>query len=122
MISPNDLLSDARHLTGAGALSEARRRTILSRCYYAAYHHLRGHSCARSFDEYAPGNTGMHKRFITYLAKHTDSQVRLAGARLSSLYSLRLRADYRIGLTIIPGAVEDALADAEEILFEIFPA
>jgi hypothetical protein len=48
MIRPTDILAEGKALLAlpASQRTEVRRRTIISRAYYAAFHFLRSHPCA----------------------------------------------------------------------------
>lgn len=117
MTTPQDLLDDCRQLLHV-VHSDARRRTIISRAYYAAYHFLFAHPCTRP---YVPRtDVGMHRAFHEFLQNSTDRNVQYAASILCAMYVLRIQADYRIQ-AIMPRNVErNCVEDAAEIIEEIF--
>lgn len=115
MIEPRDILRDARQLAGA-AMTEARRRTILNRTYYAALHYLKSHPCAVGFRDRP--ERSIHRSLVKYLAQSSDRTVLHCANLLIRLRTRREIADYYLTDTITPVMAEEALEDASEIIEE----
>lgn len=115
MNEPTDILRDAEQLVGA-AMTEARRRTILNRTYYAALHYLRSHPCASEFHD-QPGQS-IHRYLVKYLAQSRKRGVIHCAQLLVRLRGRRELADYHLGDTITAAMAEEALEDAQEIIEE----
>ena len=116
MTTPLEILEDAEQL-GEKSPDPARQRTVISRSYYAAYHHVRLHNRARAYRYSRRG--GMHKEFLDFLDRSADRDLQWAGSRLNDLYSLRLLADYRLEHPLPPNAAGRCLEDAREIIEDI---
>ena len=119
MSSPQALLDDAKALNDGQAKTAERRRTIISRCYYATYHYLQSHECASGFRVDRSGPGGIHKRFITYLAGSAEPNVRYAARKLQGIYVWRIKADYRLDPAIPRGQEVFCMEDAEEVFNDI---
>ena len=116
MTKPKDFLQEARALLG-GATTEIRRRTIVGRAYYAAYHFLLSHSCTDGFKAYrAEADTGRHKALIDFLSKSQDRVVQHCGRTLSTLFSRRRKADYILEKSISITEAKDTVELAEELI------
>lgn len=114
-VTPSNFLDSARELA-AGGNDEMTRRNAISRAYYAAYHR----SCAVLPPVKMEGNTGMHRCYIDQLmAADSGTVERTAAVKLNSLYSRRIRADYRLQENLPAGAVAMQMAAATE-LFQLF--
>jgi hypothetical protein len=112
---PADILRDAEQLSGA-ITTEARRRTILSRAYYAALHYLKLHPCAAEFRD-RPGRS-IHRSLVEHLAQSKNRSVTHCARLLIRLRGRRELADYYLGDTITAAMAEEALEDAREIIEE----
>lgn len=121
MTSPAEMLADAKQLDSSGK-SDARRRTIISRAYYAAYHFLNDHPCSQAFQSGQNAGVGMHRQFFSYLQGESDRSVSYAGRRLETLYSWRIKADYRLNTPIPHQQTTDCISDAEEIIEDLLAA
>jgi len=115
VIDPVAILRAAEPLAG-GAPTEARRRTILSRTYYAALHYLRLHPCASEFRD-RPGRS-IHRSLVEHLAQSSNRSVIHCARLLARLRGRRELADYRLVDTITAAMVEESLEDADEIIEE----
>ena len=93
MISADQMLDDVRQLLNV-VPHEARKRTIMSRAYYAAYHFLLKHACCRTYVR-TPG-VGSHRDLLNFLGRSPELNVRHAASVLGDLYARRITADYRI--------------------------
>jgi uncharacterized protein (UPF0332 family) len=114
MTAASDLLKDAEKLAAVapGQRDDARRRSILSRAYYAAYHQARSRFGAEPAGR---GAGGMHRRFLTWLAASDDETGQRVGRILDRLYRSRLHADYDLARPIQPGGELHALGEARRI-------
>lgn len=119
MITPLELLQDAQELLRV-VPHEGRRRTVISRAYYAAFHFVRSHPCCDEFTRNR--STGMHRDLLNYLETSPEPNVQYAADLLQSLYVQRIAADYQLGYDILRNApaacVEQATYIIEETLVE----
>lgn len=115
MNKPVDILRDAEQIAGA-AMTEARRRTILNRTYYAALHYLKEHPCAAEFRD-RPGQS-IHRFLIKHLAQSRNRSVIHCAQLLARLRGRRELADYHLGDTVTVAMAEESLEDAGEIIEE----
>lgn len=120
MTDPTDLLRDVERLVELPVQErdDARRRTLISRAYYAAFHHVRAIADYADVQQGADARTatGMHRRFLDWLKKQSDPRLNRYGALLLRLYDHRITADYRLGRPIQPGAELAAVSKARTIL------
>ncbi|MEQ8964418.1 MAG: hypothetical protein RID91_01215 [Azospirillaceae bacterium] len=118
MTTPFDILADARRATAIDTAErdEARRRTIVSRAYYAAYHQMRRIAGSADLDGPRQRSTGIHRSFITFLIRSDDLTLARLGRRLDRLYDARIKADYRLDRPVQPGQELGALKDAERLI------
>lgn len=115
MTEPVDILRDAEQLTSA-AMTEARRRTVLSRTYYAALHYLWTHPCAGEFRKQK--ERSIHRSLVEHLAQSSNRSVIHCAQLLIRLRSRRELADYHLADMITAAMAEEALEDAREIVEE----
>lgn len=116
MISADQMLDDVRQLLNV-VPHEARKRTIMSRAYYAAYHFLLKHACCRTYVR-TPG-VGSHRDLLNFLGRSPELNVRHAASVLGDLYARRITADYRIDNHILEGLEKRCVEDAAEVIEEI---
>lgn len=114
MTLPDDLFQDAERLAEVAVArsDDARRRTILSRAYYAAYHHVRRRVGAQPPGR---GEGGMHRRYLNWLAASDDEARQRVGRMLDRLYRNRLHADYDLSRPIPSGGELYALTEARRV-------
>ena len=117
MITPAKILHEAKALLNGDVQTEVRRRTIIGRCYYAAFNHVRIHNSAKGFRR--EEGKGVHGALIRYLASSDDSNVRYAGKKLRGLFQARTKADYHLEYPVDRGEEMVAYVDADEIMNEI---
>lgn len=126
MITSNHLLLEARSLLENAHL-EQRRRSAMSRAYYAAFHAVKGHVCAkeiareiayRQADAEKKGNRppGGHSLLINALCASGDKQLSYIGSQLSILYERRVVADYKLYKDVGLDVAEDTVHTAEELI------
>ncbi|MBI1207051.1 MAG: hypothetical protein GC191_07145 [Azospirillum sp.] len=123
MITARDILSETADLLRLpkSTRTEARRRTIICRSYYAAYHHLRGHPIGQGFVKKPEERTGMHRAFLNYLERSTDRRIIRAQKMLNNLYDWRIRADYRLNIAIPNDIEQRCFEDAESLVDDLLP-
>ncbi|WP_428247640.1 HEPN domain-containing protein [Ferrovibrio sp.] len=114
-VSPLEILADAQTLRVNLVSSEARRRSILSRTYYAAFHQAISIAGENGFRREKNGE-GIHQQLIGFLRRQTKSSLRQLGCDLDSLYTKRIQADYYLNITIEKHDAEDSLLVAQEVL------
>ena len=117
MTTPTDILREAKILLNGDVLTEVRRRTIVGRCYYAAFNHVRIHNSAKGFRR--EEGKGVHGALIRYLASSDDSNVRYAGKKLRGLFQARTKADYHLEYPVYRGEEMVADVDSDETMVEI---
>lgn len=123
MTTPGDLLSEAQALADSAQTDRTRRRTVVGRAYYAAYHHLLEHGRSRG---YAPSGrdhkgkpVGVHAALIDWLKHQPDRALYDAGLDLEALKNLRIKADYVLSAELAVTQVADALRWAEGLLKKV---
>lgn len=116
MISPKDLLEEARNLLPDPA-TEARLRTVISRAYYSAFHRCSEASQGLGFS-YVRG-ARVHGEVTSFLKSRAEVHLRECGEILGRLRDLRNKADYELRLTTSRRLAEDALDDAAEVFATI---
>ena len=123
MITPEQMLEDAQQLLNV-VPHEGRRRTIISRAYYAAYHFLLEHPCCADFVR--PLGKGTHSALLKFLSESREPNVQHTAAILTDLYGRRIEADYRPHMHVLRNSESDCVEDAtyimEETLVEYDPA
>ncbi len=131
MISPDDILAEARDLA-KGAATEARHRSAVSRSYFACFHHVIRHPCAKDVvgkidkinsdkitaDKYTPGR---HTLLIKGLVKSGRKELIFIAGTLQNLLNRQARADYTLSERHDARTSQEALALAESI-FVALPA
>ena len=117
MTTPAEILHEAKVLLNGDVLTEVRRRTIIGRCYYAAFNHVRGHDSAGGFQR--EEGKGVHGALIRYLVSSDDSNIRYAGKKLRGLFQARTKADYYLEDPVGRGEEMVAYEEADEIMNEI---
>lgn len=115
MIKPVDILRDAEQLAGT-ATTEARRRTILNRTYYAALHYLKEHPCAAKFRDRQ--ERSIHRSLVEHLAQSSNRSVIHCAQLLARLRGRRELADYHLRDTVTVAMIEESIEDAGEIIEE----
>jgi hypothetical protein len=121
VISPLALLAEVKDLS-QGAMSPARRRTVISRAYYATYHFLHLSPVGKTFVRDSGIAINTHRQFITFLIRANDANTKIAGRKLEGLYAKRILADYFMETQITNNMTTEAVDDALEIIEDIFAA
>lgn len=116
MTKPKDFLREAKALS-IGPTTEMRRRTIINRAYYAAYHYVMSHPCVKGFAVYREKvNMGHHKALTEFLSQSQDSTIQHVSGLLRTLFSRRRKADYVLARPISQSEAEDSVELAEELI------
>ncbi|HEY0836391.1 MAG TPA: hypothetical protein VGE72_20960 [Azospirillum sp.] len=125
MTTPSDLWNEAKLLDSDSAKTDTRRRTIIGRAYYAAYHRVLSAAKEQGF-RYDPDvrgrngrRLGSHQQLIEFLRVTGVRRAVLAGDALEVLRCRRTAADYELSSPVEIGKETDSVALAEEILFEL---
>ena len=117
--TPGDLLTEAQSLSTEMNKCEARRRTVIGRAYYAAYHALLS-AAAREGYRYGRENgraPGSHENLIEWAIHHGDSKSLTQGAvALRRLKNQRAKADYHLNVTVSPGDAQTSLTKAVHLI------
>ncbi|KAA0680326.1 HEPN domain-containing protein [Roseomonas genomospecies 6] len=117
MITPADVLREAQALFGMDDGDEVRRRTAVSRAYYAAYHHAR---CAAEADGYREdGKASVHWQLQRHYSGKANPKQRRIAQFLRNLKGLRVRADYRLSEALSVSEAREALSLAAHIVTQI---
>jgi uncharacterized protein (UPF0332 family) len=96
MTTCQELLKEAQSLAGSLRGNPVRRRTVIGRAYYAAYHALAEKALELGY-RYPRGGAkppGRHEHLIAWSAGVSDADVREAADLLDDMKSLRRAADY----------------------------
>lgn len=124
MTSPEDLLGEAKTLAENPVRNDARRRTIIGRAYYAAYHCALAHQAAEAFS-FSPDrrnarqrHIGRHQQLIEHLRASPSKVVRRVAESLLELKEWRTAADYHLDSPIPLQQEQTCLDLAEEIILE----
>ena len=96
------------------AATEAQYRTVVNRCYYAAYRYLLDHPCTDGF-ELTKGRSA-HHQLIEFLADSDNSALKRVSVLLRYLHRQRKDADYSPLGGPWRAIAEDCVATAEEII------
>lgn len=121
MIDPRDLLEEARELAKTARSREVRRRSAISRAYYAAYHRASEVARQAGYRFVKSEGVGSHAHLFKFLESLPDPNARAAVKLLDLLKKRRVAADYRLDRSIPMGTLEEALERAEYLLTELLP-
>lgn len=116
MNDAEDLRREALALAVAFRGNEARRRTIVGRAYYAAFHRVLAAAVAHG---HKSAGFQAHARLIEFCLNNKRSEFRTAGAELRALRTLRVHADYGLTKSILIDEVEECLERMEAIFEEM---
>lgn len=114
MIEPADLLREAQTLLNAVDDNEVRRRTAVSRAYYAAYHGAKVVAEAAGYRD--DGKTSVHAQLGRYFQTSPDRKRKRIASMLKDLRNLRVRADYYLAGDLSASDAEYAIATALRIV------
>ena len=117
MTTPTDILREAKILLNGDVQTEVRRRTIIGRCYYAAFNHVKGHDSAKDFQR--DKGESVHAALIRHLVRSNIYNIRYAGNKLRGLFRARIKADYHLENPVDRGEETVAYEDADEIMNDI---
>jgi hypothetical protein len=117
LVTPEEMLADVGQLLAVPA-TEARRRTILSRCYYAAFHFMSARPETTGFSVRPGIGQGTHRQFIDYIKRHRDPKVARVGGILGALYFRRILADYQPERDVTNRLAVESMEDAKEIILD----
>jgi len=120
-----EYLKLARDLAGQSAgiaCEEARIRTSVSRCYYAAYHKALNY--LTDVEKYSiPSRPESHREvrelYHKLYEKHSDSSYRKIENNLDRLGIDRVRADYHCRPCMMSGKASQAVLLAEKVVNEV---
>ncbi len=116
MTKPKDFLREAKALS-SGPATDMRRRTIVNRAYYAAYHYVMLHPCVKGFAAFRKNaNMGSHTALIEFLSQSQDSTIQYVSGLLRTLFNRRRKADYVLAASISQSEAEDSVESAEELI------
>lgn len=121
MIEPLTILGEAKLLLASPAvgISEIRQRTIISRAYYAAFHHLRVHPRLARYRRRDESGVGMHKDFVDFLCRAGDRELVHVGRVLGKLHRQRIHADYWLDKDLNRDAARLCVQDAEYVCHDL---
>ena len=119
MIKPSDLLDEARQLAQTINSGEVRRRTIISRAYYAAYHKAQDSAKNLGYLYDPNAGAGIHEHLIWFFKRYPDSNFQYAGRLLSTLRTRRTEADYWLRNAPSPTDAREAIEEAEHLMDEV---
>jgi uncharacterized protein (UPF0332 family) len=102
-MEPVEFLQAATELLVKQPIKEVDCRNAASRAYYCAFH-----LCKRLLEQYPPAEPQRgteHQKIINELKQHQNKQFRPLGNVLTSLWRLRVKADYKL---VEKFAIQDA--------------
>jgi uncharacterized protein (UPF0332 family) len=118
-VTPGDLLTEAQALSADINHSESRRRTVIGRAYYAAFHALRT-AAERQGYRYSRDNgfaRSSHENLIEWAIHHGDAKSLVQGAvALRRLKNQRTTADYRLDDAVSLGDARMSLTKAVHLI------
>lgn len=116
------LLAEAESLKPAIHSSEARRRTIVGRAYYAAYHAVLEKARCAGYSR-SPQTPSVHADLIHWTKRQAGNlTLRTAGQLLETLRRRRVRADYYLSVQITPDEARDSLQQATFLIDDVLAA
>ena len=99
----------------AGELLQARRRTAVSRAYYAAFHSTMG--LLKSRGEYAPQGDGWdHEGVVRTCSQSSSRGWHPIGNDLRRLRRQRVNADYKAAMEVSDSLVQSAVERARDLI------
>jgi len=122
-VSPNDLLRLAKDLLSPAA-AEVLIRNVVSRAYYAAYHSAKTfHDALPQLGKLPAKPTGIHDELAHRLCwpniPESDSRFqrsREIGRELRWLHSERIKADYRLDMTVTRDSALEVMERTEQLI------
>ena len=96
------------------AATEAQYRTVINRCYYAAYRYILDHPCTDEFE--LTKARSAHQQLIKFLADSDDAALQHVSDLLRQLHLQRKDADYAPLGGSWRALALDCVAAAEEII------
>lgn len=124
-VTPDDLLAEAKALAAAARASEARRRTVIGRAYYAAYHALLQAVQAKGYvyETKQKRPAGHHENLIHW-CEHLqgDPDLKQSARRLLTMKKDRVSADYKLHVRLNYDLMQAVLEDAEALVSDLIPA
>jgi uncharacterized protein (UPF0332 family) len=118
-VTPGDLLTEAQALSADINHSEARRRTVVGRAYYAAYHALLA-AATRAGYRYARDDgrpPGSHENLMEWAMNRSGSlDLGKSAFALRDLKRQRAKADYRLTETVTFNDAQASLTKAVHLI------
>ena len=102
------------HQIWRDAATEAQYRTVINRCYYAAYRYILDHPCSDSLEQ--TRGRSAHRQLIEFLAESDETALQHVSDLLRYLHGERVDADYLPLGGSWRAIAEDCVAAAEEII------
>lgn len=121
MIGAFDFLQEAKSLVRIGQSQEIRRRTAVSRAYYAAYHHALAEATRRGYRFDPAAKKGRHEHLFAHLESSGNVDWIAATAILRNLRAARTRADYHLQGSVSVPLVTQTIQDVEYVMEELLP-
>lgn len=123
------MLDEAKALSSPDA-TEARRRSAVSRCYLACYHHVSRHpAAAKVVDKVREHNSakitagkyspGLHTLLVKALVKSADRNLIHIAGTMQALLRAQADADYDLEHHVGERAVEEAIRRAVSIFADL---
>lgn len=117
-----DFLNEAKNLMKIGIAQEIRRRTTISRAYYAAYHHTLAEATRLGYRFDPAGRKGRHEHLLSYLEASGNVDWVAAAGILRNLKVSRTTADYHLVSTVSAPMVKQTIEDVEYVMADLLPA
>jgi len=122
MILPLNFLEEAKNLCRVGQSQEIRRRTTVSRAYYAAYHHALAEATRHGYSFNPSARKSRHEHLLVYLASSGKPDWVAAADILRNLKSIRTTDDYHLGEAVSAPLVKQTIEDVEYVIEDLLPA
>lgn len=116
-----DFLQEAKNLVRTGQSQEIRRRTTVSRAYYAAYHHALAEATRGGYRFDPTAKKGRHEHLFAHLEASGNPDWIAATDILRNLRSVRTTADYHLGKPVSFPLVTQTIEDVEYVMEELLP-
>ncbi len=107
------IVTEARSLLVEINTNVFRRRTVVGRAYYGAFHRVLKAAYEKG---YIASNDFVHSQLIRWLSKQPNVNLQRAGVQLGSMVQKRRVADYQPNSIVSAQDAKDAVVRAENIL------
>lgn len=118
MTSAEEIYNDAIAIMPTARASLARRRTLMSRFYYAAFHASRNYAVSLGYSRGRNSESGVHEHLRRFLGLSSDENLREIADALRVLFDRRVIADYHLDTDVRFVDIEDS-KELVDLIFSI---